>query len=261
MEDQEIQHFKKKISPIIGIDLEDYKSRQMERRILAMMTRSNTQNLKDYFTLLNSDQKRLQEFVDGLTINVSEFFRNPEKFDELKELVLSDLLERFRRIKIWSAGCSIGAEIYSVAIILDKLGVSHRCELHATDVDREILKRAQAGTYLPHEIKSVPQEILERYFTADAQGYHLGADLKSRVRFGYQNLLKDPPLHDCHLILCRNVVIYFTDQSKQHLYEAFNEGLVDDGLLFIGGTERIFNYRDLGFEQFRPFFYRKVKES
>lgn len=258
-DETEIQLFKKRISPIIGIDLEDYKSRQMERRILAMMTRANVQNLRDYYMVLTQDSRRLREFVDGLTINVSEFFRNSEKFDELRDLVLPDLFSRFGRLKIWSAGCSIGAEIYSVAILLDQIGAAGRCDLWATDVDLEILGRARAGLFYGHEIKSVRQDLLEQYFMADDEGYQLSPSLMRRVNFRQHNLLREPPLDHCHLILCRNVVIYFTDPSKQSLYKAFNTGLEAGGVLFIGGTERIFNYRDLGFEQYRPFFYRKVK--
>lgn len=255
--------FKRRIAPWVKLDLDQYKPRQMERRIRAMMSRAKVDTLDAYYDLLRTNPDRLKEFVDGLTINVSEFFRNPEKFDELQRDILPELLERFGRLKIWSAGCSSGAELASVAIILDRLNALERATLIGTDIDRGILARASEGLYYAYELKNVSAEDLERYFEpAEAKAgmdgtMRLKASLLQRMRFQVQNLLEDPPLEGCHLILCRNVVIYFTQESKSRLYRGFFSVLEPGGVLFIGGTERILEYRELGFQQPRPFFYLK----
>lgn len=256
-------HFKRQIAPWVRLDLDQYKPRQMERRIRAMMARAKIDTLEAYYDLLKADPNRLQEFIDGLTINVSEFFRNPEKFEELEREVLPELLSRFGKLKIWSAGSSSGAELSSVAIVLDRLGALDRTELIGTDIDRAILDRASEGLYHAYEIKNLSPEDLSRYFTPVADrgvepgSVRLRADLLRRLAYRPQNLLEDPPLEGCHLILCRNVVIYFTQESKDKLYRSFFQALERGGMLFIGGTERILDYRDLGFHQPRPFFYLK----
>lgn len=255
--------FKRQIAPWVKLDLEQYKPRQMERRIRAMMTRAKVDTLEAYYEILKADPQRLQEFIDGLTINVSEFFRNPEKFDELEREVLPELFSRFDRLRIWSAGCSSGAELASVAIVLDRLKALDRVELLGTDIDRGILERASQGLYYPYELKNLSAADFERYFTpVEGRGIEAGSarlrpELLRRLAYQPQNLLEDPPLSSCHLILCRNVVIYFTQESKNKLYRDFFQALAPGGILFIGGTERILDFRDIGFLQPRPFFYFK----
>ncbi len=251
------------MAPWVKLDLDQYKPRQMERRIRSMMARAKLDSLDAYYDLLSADPNRLQEFIDGLTINVSEFFRNPEKFEELERLILPELLSRFDRLRIWSAGCSSGAELSSVAILLDRLKALDRVELIGTDIDRGILERASEGLYHAYETKNLSPRDLEAYFTpvevrgAEAGSVRLRPELLRHLSYRSQNLLEDPPLSGCHLILCRNVVIYFTQESKDKLYRAFYQGLEPGGMLFIGGTERILDFREMGFLQPRPFFYLK----
>lgn len=255
--------FKRQIAPWVKLDLEQYKPRQMERRIRAMMTRAKVPTLPEYLELLKDDPEHLQDFINGLTINVSEFFRNPEKFEELERFVLPDLLDRFERLRIWSAGCSSGAELASIAIVLDRLGCLERTDLVGTDIDRGILDRAREGVFYPYETKNLTAHDLDRYFIPlpghgmEAGRIRLVPELLGRMEFQVQNLLTDPPLQACHLIVCRNVVIYFTQESKDKLYRNLFNALVKNGILFIGGTERILDFRELGFLQPRPFFYRK----
>ncbi|MBI6546569.1 MAG: protein-glutamate O-methyltransferase CheR [Cyanobacteria bacterium NC_groundwater_1444_Ag_S-0.65um_54_12] len=207
---------------------------------------------------MRSNPERLKEFVDGLTINVSEWFRNPEKFAELEQWVLPELLRHFPRLRIWSAGCSIGSEIFSVAILLDRLGMLGCCELVGTDIDSEVLKNASSGVFAPHEQKGLTAELIDRYFVLLDGGYiQLRKDLASRVQFKQHNLLVKPFESGWQLIICRNVAIYFNENTKQRLHDTLYEALELNGILFVGSTERIFNYRELGFVQFRSFFYQK----
>ena len=255
---EELATFKTAVGPLVGLDLEAYKPRQMERRITALLYRSNARTLTDLRAQLEASPERLAAFVDGLTINVSEFLRNPEKFEELGERVLPELLARHERLRVWSAGCSMGAELYSVGMWLERLGALERCELVGTDLDRGILARAEAGVYGAHEVQGVPDAWRERYFRAEeGQLRFQGPAIRQQARFAAHNLLDDPPIAGCHLILCRNVVIYLNEAGKLKLYRAFAEALVPGGVLFVGNTERIFGHRELGLEPLAPFFYRK----
>lgn len=255
---EELVAFKERVSPLIGVDLDAYKPRQIERRITALLCRAGQRNLTDFAGLIETDPRRLADFVDGITINVSEFFRNPEKWEELEAEVLPALLNRFETIKIWSAGCSMGAELYSMGILLDEMGALDRAELVGSDLDRGSLQQAEAAIYGAHEVKPVSPERLARYFKPEGQRFRFDcARIQARTTFKRTNLLVDPPETGCHLVLCRNVVIYLNETGKLHLYRSFHDALVPGGLLFVGGTERIFAYRELGYEQASPFFYRR----
>lgn len=256
---EELAEFKTLISPLIGLDLESYKPRQIERRISSLLYRSKATTLEAFFAQLKDDPTRLRDFVCGLTINVSEFFRNPERFEVLGKQILPDLLERFETIRIWSAGCSMGCELYSVGMLLDELGALDRAELIGTDLDAKILEKAQGGLYHDYEVRTVPERFMARHFEPVGPLFKFnGEAIRARCRFSAQNLLEDAPVPTCHLVMCRNVVIYFNEQGKRVLYEQVERSLVPGGVLFVGNTERIFHHRDLGLTLAAPFFYQKA---
>ena len=250
--------FTQKVRQLTGIDLTRYKSNQMERRLGTMMRRVGVDGYVSYARLIERDPAALKDLKDFITINVSEFFRNPEKFEELKSNILPGLLKQSSRLNIWSAGCSNGAEPYTVAMILDELtpGAQHR--ILATDLDEEILKVARAGSYASRDIKSVAENRRRRYFAVGGEVWQVKSAIQSRVEFRQHNLLKDPFESGFDLIICRNVVIYFTEETKDELYRRFHQSLRSGGLLFVGGTESILRARELGFSPVAPFFYQKV---
>lgn len=254
------EKFKQRFYQKSGLDLNNYKPTQMIRRINNLMQRIGANGYEQFMEMMNADAKLYKEFLDYLTINVTEFFRTPEKFAELKEKVFPALLQSAGgRLQIWSAGCSTGAEPYSLAIILDSLTPQTRHRILATDLDVEMLAKAKAGVYGPIEMKNVSREILAKYFTVQEDKYYLREDIKDRVEFKQHNLLLDKYEMGFDLILCRNVVIYFTEEAKDQLYRRFYNALKPGGVLFVGGTECILNYRDIGFEHYLPFFYRRPK--
>lgn len=241
----------------IGLRLEGYRSRQLERRLIFFRQRHNLTNNMELAVRLRTDPKLRKDFADFITINVSEFFRNPDRFQELRERYLPALLQRNRTLRIWSAGCSIGAEIYSIALILSQLTPGHRHELLATDIDEASLNRCQKGLYQPQEVREVPDLLKKRYFQETPTGWQLAPAIRELVEFRRHDLLKDPfPQHQ-DLIVCRNVVIYFTDESKSQLYRNFYTSLRPGGLLFIGATESIFEARSIGLRYLGPCFYQK----
>jgi chemotaxis protein methyltransferase CheR len=262
--------FKAKIHIRTGIDLNLYKAGQMHRRLMALVERARLTNFRDYYHLLESSPQEYAVFLDRLTINVSELFRNPEKWQELKQTILPALLERRSPLKIWSAGCSYGAEPYSLAILLDQLTPGVRHTIHATDLDRNILAKAREGKFNRADMRSILPDVEERYFMPlpTRHGEYLPdfmpscairPEVREWVTFRAHNLLADTFDTDYDLICCRNVVIYFTDEAKNRLYAQFHHSLTAGGVLFVGGTERIFNARDLGFAASIPFFYHRIK--
>lgn len=249
--------FKKKIGELIGIDLTFYKSQQMDRRIHSLMQMWEVQTYEDYYALIKTNPQRNKEFVKKLTINVSEFYRNPDRFVELQQKILPELLNRFSTLRIWSAGCSDGSEPYSVAIIAHEMKIENRVKIIASDVDRQILEKAQLASYMPNELKNLPPGLLGKYFDANGSQFVLKHQIKNIIEFRHQNLLLDPFEAGWHLIICRNVVIYFTEEAKKMLYLKFFNALKPGGYLMVGGTEPLLNYRHLGFENITTAFYRK----
>jgi len=239
-----------------GLDLQQYKRPQMERRLRSMAERVSARNLEEYWTILEKDHQLFTQFIDRITINVSELFRNPEKFEELRQVILPEISRLGSPLKVWSAGCSYGAEPYSLAILLEEIRpLSYH--ILATDVDETILNKAREGYFAPEDMRNVSSQWRQKYFVQLDNRYQVKPELKRNITFRKHNLLADPFDGGFHLIVCRNVVIYFTEEAKDRLYRRFFQSLVPGGVLFVGSTERIFNYRELGFEMPLSFFYRK----
>lgn len=250
--------FKKKVYDLTGIDLNNYRPKQMERRISSLMERVGAKDYREYHLLLAKRKEHYQQFLNHITINVSEFFRNPERFKELETKILPELLRESSRLKIWSAACSYGAEPYTIAMILERLAPGKGHRVLATDLDKQMLEKAKLGKYSVHDVKNIEKSLLDKYFTQDGTDYILSEQIKKKVDFKHHDLLKDSYEQGFDLIVCRNVVIYFTDDAKDKLYRQFHQSLRKNGYLFVGGTERIHNYREMGYENVYPFFYKKV---
>ena len=195
----------------------------------------------------------LLRFIEYLTINVSEFFRTPEKFGKLETDVIPDLLKRSSKLNIWSAGCSIGAEPYSLAIIMKEMTPGTRHRILASDLDIEILAKAKRGVYTADEIKSMAPERRRKYFdVVDGDHYAVKQEIKSMIEFKRHNLLQDKFETGFDLILCRNVVIYSRMRQRSSSIAHFFEALKPGGILFVGATESILNFRKMGYTSFQP---------
>ncbi len=250
--------FKKLAGALTGLELSNYKSQQMDRRINSLKTLWNIETYEDFLKLLQSDPQKFKEFINRLTINVSEFFRNPERYEDLWNRVLPDLLKRNREVKIWSAGCSNGAEPFSVAIIASELYAADRVRILATDVDREILHKAQnQPLFNDNEVKCVPDDLRKNYFEKRGEFFRLKESIRQMVTFRFHNLHENHFDTDWDLIICRNVVIYFTSEAKNILYQKFFDALKPGGYLWVGGTEPLLNYKSWGYENPAPLFYQK----
>ncbi|MCC6174131.1 MAG: protein-glutamate O-methyltransferase CheR [Chloroflexi bacterium] len=263
LDDLSYNQFQRTVHRLIGVDLASYRQGQMRRRLEALVQRVGAKGFQDYAHMLERDPVRLQEFRDYFTINVTEFFRDVDRFRHLETRVLPELLVKRSGLRVWSAACSIGAEPYSVAILLKELAPTLAHRITATDVDVTIIGRARKGDgYLPSDVKSVPAARLQKAFVKSASGtYAVRPEIKALVEFKLHNLLTPPPSQGFDLILCRNVVIYFTDEAKVTLYKHLTQALRPGGVLFVGGTEMVASAQQLGLSAIAPSFYQKAAVS
>ncbi|MBN1889469.1 MAG: protein-glutamate O-methyltransferase CheR [Thermoflexales bacterium] len=265
MQDREYAYIKLKILALTGVDLGGYKSPQMQRRLRTFLLRSGQPNWPALFRAIQNDPQQIGQLKNYLTINVTAFFRDPDKYRRLQEIVLPELLRGRPKLDVWSAGCSHGHEPYSLAILLAEVTSPYRPHfILATDIDRSSLDKAQAGgPYSSEELEHVPPPLIERYFEQRASGYGVNKRLQRKITFRYHDMLAEPfilPLggDGYDLIVCRNVVIYFTAEVKCQLYRRFHDALRPGGILFVGGTEIIPRAADMGFEIMEMSFYRRT---
>ncbi len=254
------EYFKQFILKLTTIDLNQYKERQMKRRIESLMARHGYQDFEPYSKALKDDKDLLNEFINFITINVSEFYRNPSLWDTLDKKIIPELIDRFgKNLKIWSAACSTGDEPYTLAMVMMNHVPDANIKIIATDIDNTVLSKAKAGLYMENSLKGLPKEYKDKYFEKiDDRTYAISDKVKKCVEFKQADLLKDRYPDSCDLIVCRNVMIYFTEEAKAVIYKKFNDSLKKDAFLFVGNTEQIMNYKEMGYTFDDLFFYKKV---
>ncbi|OMP65863.1 CheR family methyltransferase [Domibacillus epiphyticus] len=241
-----------------GIDLALYKEAQMKRRLTSLYEKKGYQSFSTFFDALNSNQDMMNEFLDRMTINVSEFYRNAKRWEVLEEKILPRLMKENSRLKVWSAACSTGEEPYTIAMVLSNIMPLSKVAVQATDLDLNVIQKAKIGFYSERALAEVPESVKKKYFHKEGQYFKVAEDIKKTVAFKQQNLLSDRFDSGYDLIVCRNVMIYFTEEAKDELYQKFNAALRPGGVLFVGSTEQIFNPERYGFEAEDTFFYKKI---
>jgi chemotaxis protein methyltransferase CheR len=258
LDNDNYEKFKKDILILAKIDLNSYKEKQMRRRINTLIARNNIETYDDYVALLTHDKSKFEQFINFFTINVSEFYRNPDQWVTLENIILPKLVEKFgTKLNIWSAACSTGDEPYSLVMALSRIVPLSDIHVTATDIDRQVLDKARMGIYDGRSIASVPDDLKKKYFTKIGNSYQISSEIKKHVSFEEHDLLRDSYPVGCHLIVCRNVVIYFTDDAKNQIYRKFYRSLTNGGILFIGSTEQIMDYKEIGFGREKSFFFEK----
>jgi len=258
-DDEDYKLFLKKLVTHFNLDLSGYKQHRVRRRTDILLKKYKINSYAEYLKLLQENKDKWLEFLDKLTINVTEFFRNPEKWEYLKQDIFPELIKNHKpRLKLWSAGCSTGEEPYTLAIILNELGISSKSTIIASDFDERALQKAKKGIYNEKSLVNLNNEYINKYFKKiEEDKYEIKDFIKNNVTFNKMNLLFDDFEKKFDLIICRNVVIYFDNDAKEKLYKKFYDALNPGGVLFVGSTERIFNYKAFGFTSIAPFFYKK----
>lgn len=255
---KEYGEFTKQIKQKLGIHLNLYKEAQMKRRITSLRNKRGFKTFPSYYAALNNDDVLLNEFIDRLTINVSEFYRNPKRWDVLKDKILPLLINKKNHITIWSAACSTGEEPYSLAMVLNHYFPSVHFRILATDFDEKVLDWANQGIYQEKALKDLPLTLKHKYFTKQHGLYQIDPLLKKNITFKQHDLLADSYPENIDLLVCRNVLIYFTDQAKDIIYKNFSNALTTNSVLFVGSTEQIFSPNKYDLSLIDTFFYQKL---
>ena len=193
------EYFKKEIYALTSIDLSSYKENQMKRRIDTLITKRKIDGYEKYVQGLKTDKQLFEEFVNYITINVSEFYRNPEQWKQLDEIIIPDLIQKFgKNLKIWSAACSTGDEPYSLVMALSRHLPLSNIKIYATDLDKQVIEKAKVGLYSEKSLASVPEDLKKKYFVKVGPSYKISDEIKARVQFKEHNLLKNDYLNDYH---------------------------------------------------------------
>jgi chemotaxis methyl-accepting protein methylase len=244
-----IERLISRVSEAHGINLSLYRQPYLERRLAARMRVVGISSYRRYGDLLDSDPSEYSRFLDTLTINVTEFFRDAEMWASLRRNVLPELISRKRAtrnrsIRIWSAGCATGEEPYSVTMMLmDALGADlsdFAVSVLATDIDPSALARARQGVFETHKARHIPADYRLRYTaSAGPAQFKLADDVRAMIRFRKMSLFDDTPVRVVDLVLCRNVFIYFDREQQARVMAHFVHAMAPGGYLVLGRSEKL----------------------
>ncbi len=247
-EDPEYELLKRFITENIGFNCEYYKEAHFRRRVNVRVRATNSESYGAYLKLLKKDPEEYGRLVETLTVNVSEFFRNPETFRIIeKEIIPSVVKYRSeslkKSIRIWSAGCAAGEEAYSLAILLHRVLKAdfnnYRVIITGTDIDFQSLEKAKKGIYSESYLKNIDASTKEQYFLKQGEKYQIIDQLKKITHFKHQDLISSPEINHFDIVICRNVMIYFKKEFQEQLQLNFYQALEKGGFLVIGKAETL----------------------
>jgi chemotaxis protein methyltransferase CheR len=246
------------VRQICGVDLAQYKRPQMERRLRSFFARKGIARLTESLDSLRRDASELDALLDRVTINVSQLWRHPDQWVRLEREVLPELAVP-GPIRAWSAGCSYGAEAFTLAAVCRDAIPGTPVRVVGTDIDRRMIERAEQAIFGDEDARGVDLERMERGFERVPGGWRARAALRQMTAFEVGDLLRLRPRRASQdLILCRNTVIYFAEAIRDQLHARLAETLRPGGYLIVGATERVPRPGDLGLELTHPFIYRKA---
>ncbi|WP_026732799.1 CheR family methyltransferase [Fischerella sp. PCC 9605] len=235
-----------------GCDLTSYKRASLMRRFQRRMQQLRIENYTNYLQYLQGHPEECTPLFDTVLINCSGFFRDRDAWDYLANKIIPQIIthkQPYERIRVWSAGCASGQEVYTLAMLLaEALGIKQylqRVQIFATDVDEDALKQARQASYSENEVAGIPSDLLSKYFEKIDQRYVFHSKLRSPIIFGRHNLAVDPPMSKIDLLVCRNVLIYFKPETQATILVRFHFALTDKSFLFLGNSESLTNERPI----------------
>lgn len=270
LSDHDFQYLRQLVRRETGIVITDAKREMIYSRLVRRLRSLKLRDFEEYCRLLEKDAEgELNAFTNAITTNLTSFFREPHHFAYLQDVVIPELLRRnaaSRRIRIWSAGCSTGEEPYSIAIaVAEVLPVAADWDwrILATDIDTDVLAKAERGIYAEERVAGISQLRLRRWFlrgSGDNRGMvQVAATLRDKISFRRLNLMEEWPVRGpIDVQFCRNVVIYFDKNTQRRIFDQFAERMADDCCLFIGHSETLFKITDR-FELMGQTIYRKCR--
>jgi chemotaxis protein methyltransferase CheR len=243
---RELHAFLESIRSAYGYDFTQYAEASVKRRVDHFMVSNKIESIRELSNCLLKDEYRFETFVEGITVNVTEMFRDPVFFKSLREKVITRLAT-YPFIKIWIAGCSTGEEVYSLAILLKEEGLLERSVIYATDINQKALSAAREGifpidymkTYTTNYLKSGGKGQFSDYYKAKYDSVLIDKSLKQNIVFSVHNLAVDRSFNEFQLILCRNVLIYFNQELQKRVIDLFYNSLCPFGFLGLGNKESL----------------------
>lgn len=225
-----------------GLDLNQYKENYLKRRLAVRMRSLQMVSYEEYLKYLLAKDEEYNLLLDKLTINVTQFFRDPETFEEIKKTILPNMIRNNLKIKIWSAGCSTGEEAFSIAIMLEEISenlgiLNYKYNIVGTDIDENALYIAKQGYYEGRTLDNLSIERKKKYFDFNGKNYIIKENIKKKVEFLKFNLMEPYKKDYFDIIFCRNVIIYFTRDLQNKVIGYFYDSLKHDGILVMGKTE------------------------
>ncbi len=241
-----------------GYDFRDYSRASLERRILNRVSLSDLDSVSEMLPKILHEPDFFDLFLRDMSVTVTEMFREPQVFKKVRQEVFTQL-KTYARVNIWHAGCATGEEVYSMAIMLKEEGLLARTRIYATDYNNHSLEIAEKGIYPAEKIKLFTQNYLASggkasfadYYLAKFKSAKMAESLKEHITFANHNLMKDQSFAEMHLIVCRNVLIYFNPKLQDRVLNLFKESLIPRGFLLLGDKETLeFSQVKSSFEAF-----------
>ncbi|HEX9291691.1 MAG TPA: protein-glutamate O-methyltransferase CheR [Anaeromyxobacteraceae bacterium] len=244
LDDRDVERFLAALALLTGLDFRSYARRSVHRRLRHLMLQDGLADLGALGARVLADRRSAAAFAERVCVNVTSMFRDPGFFAALRERVVP-LLRELPFFRVWHAGCSSGEEVYSLAILLREEGLHRRARLYATDIDETALARARAGVYPLDVMREYTQQYqraggtaaFASYYRASGEGAVLDPALRANVVFASHNLATDASFNEFHVILCRNVLMYFDAALQRRAYDLLSQSLAPGGVLALGQRE------------------------
>jgi len=243
--DSEVGDLVRLISGRFGYDLTSYKPSCIERRISARKRALHIDSIGEYFDYIMSNPEEIGKLIDAITIHTTRFFRDGSSFDYLREKIIPSILSnrRLHSLKVWSAGCSTGEEAYSLAIVLFDAIVRRRpkpsVKVYGTDISARACSFAREALYSGKSLSETPRSFVIRYFSREGDLYRVKKEIRKLVEFSVHDLIKEPPLEDIDIVVCRNVLIHFVEDVRGLVIRKFSQAIRGGGYLILGKSEAI----------------------
>ncbi|QCR33704.1 protein-glutamate O-methyltransferase CheR [Lysinibacillus sp. SGAir0095] len=244
--DLEVDLLLKAIFRLSGYDFRLYNRSSITRRIHNRMRVSNLSTITQLTNLVIHDQDYLHQILNDFSINVTEMFRNPSFFRAFRNEVIPKLRD-YPEIRIWHAGCATGEEVFSMAILMEEEGLMDKTTIFATDMNEDVLEKAKNGVFPIHKMQAYTKnyqlaggkESFSKYYKTDRQNAYFHNSLLKNIIFAQHNLVTDQSFNEFHVIICRNVLIYFTQLLQNQVQNLFYESLMNGGYLGLGDKETL----------------------
>ncbi|KOO49011.1 CheR family methyltransferase [Viridibacillus arvi] len=245
-ENIEIDLLLQAVYSVSGFDFQKYMRSSIKRRIINRMRQEKMEKISSLIEKVLYEKGFVEKLIDDFSIHVTEMFRDPEFFNAFR-LKVVPFLKEFPTIRIWHAGCSTGEEVFSMAILLKEEGLYDRTKIYATDINEKVILQAKEGILPLNQMQSYTKNYLaaggkqefSKYYSTDYQNAYLDANLLKNIVFFQHNLVTDGSFNEFHVIICRNVMIYFTGELQNSVNQLFYDSLCHDGFIGIGSKETL----------------------